>query len=405
MHTSTRTRRSARHPREAGLALAASLFVLAMLLLITASSVMIGSTNVLATRNFRGAARAHFVAESAIMDALQTFNGPGVINFQNDVVGLWPTSYGAGSRAFAPLPGFTYTVTATATPGNPAGAGRFIATANGPERERNVVVANISRSALPLTAPGAVYLATDQHTDATFTGNAFLIDGNDHNYTGGTGPGAPVPGIATRNDTNTQEALGSLKNQQPNDVLGLGFLHGPPTVASIGTYPAAPTIAQMNQFIDDLLARAGVVNDSSTKINGNQAYGTTDAPQITHLTASGGVTIKANGNVSGAGILIVESDLTIQGNLDFKGLVLVRGHTNVQNDPSQTEVTGNGTIWGSLWTQDFNFVVGGSAEVLYSSQAMQLANQVGGGGALPEALVVNSLADCAELPAGTGGCP
>jgi len=401
----TRAARVPRRRRQAGLALAASLFVLALLLLITSASVLIGSTNVLATRNFRGAARAHFVAESAIMDALQTFNGPGVVNFQNDVVGLWGTSYGTGQRGFAPLPGFTYTVSAAASGANPSGAGRFVATANGPERERNVVVATLSRSQFPLTAPGAVYLATDQPTNATFTGNAFLVDGNDHNYLGGAGPGAPVPGIATRNDGNTQEALGSLNGQQPNDVQGLGFLKGPPTVASIGTFPAAPTISQMNQFIDDLLARPGVVTDSSTKVNGNQSYGTTAAPQITHLTASGGVTIKANGNVTGAGILIVESDLTIQGNLDFKGLVLVRGHTNVQNDPSQTEVTGNATVWGSLWTQDFNFVVGGSAEILYSSQALQLANQVGGGGALPAPLIVTSLADCSDLPAGTGGCP
>jgi len=390
------------------MALVASLFALATLLLLTASSLLIGSTNILATRNYRGATRAHFVAESGILDALQTFNGPGVIDFQNDVVGLWGTSFGTGQRSFTPLPGFAYSVTAAAAAGNPAGAGRFVATASGPEGERNVVVANLSRSVLPLTAPGAVYLATDQATDATFTGNAFLIDGNDHLYTGGAGPGAPVPGIATRNDANSQEAVGSLKNQQPNDVRGLGFMSGPPTVPSVGTFPAAPTIAQMNQFIDDLLARPGVVSDNSNQINGNKSFGTLTplAPQITHLTATGGVTIKANGNVSGVGILIVESDLTIQGNLNFKGLVLVRGRTNVQNDPSQTQITGNATLYGSLWTQDFNFVVGGSAQVLYSSQALQLANQAGGGpGALPAPLMVTSLADCAELPAGTGGCP
>ena len=188
-------------------------------------------------------------------------------------------------------------------------------------------------------------------------------------------------------------------------MQGLGYLAGPPTVPSITTFPAAPTVAQMNQFINDLLARPGVVNDGSDKINGNTTYGTTAAPQITQLTNRGGVTIKGNGTVSGAGILIVEGDLTIQGNLDFKGLVLVRGRTNVQNDPSETEVMGNARIWGSLWTQDFNFVVGGSAFVDYSTQALQLANQVGGGGALPAPLQITSIADCAELPSGVGGCP
>ena len=130
-----------------------------------------------------------------------------------------------------------------------------------------------------------------------------------------------------------------------------------------------------------------------------------DAPQITHFTASGGVTIKGNGNASGAGIMIVEGDLTIQGTLQFKGLVLVRGRTNVVQDPSETDITGNVTVYGSLWTQDVNLVVGGSAIVDYSSNALQLANQVGGSGTLPAALVVTSLADCAQLPAGVNGCP
>ena len=161
----------------------------------------------------------------------------------------------------------------------------------------------------------------------------------------------------------------------------------------------------MNRFIDDLLGRTGVVNYGDDKINGSQTFGTVGAPQITHFTSSSGITIKANGDASGAGIMIVEGDLTIQGRLEFKGLVLVRGRTNVINDPSDTDITGNATIYGSLWTQDVNLRVGGSAIVDYSSNALQLANQVGGGEALPAALIVTSLADCAQLPAGANGCP
>src|SRR5712692_11345922 len=119
----------------------------------------------------------------------------------------------------------------------------------------------------------------------------------------------------------------------------------------------------MDQIINDLLARAGVVNYGSNNINGNNTFGTASSPQITHFTASGGVTIKGNGNASGAGIMIVEGDLTIQGSLEFKGLILVRGRTNVVQDPSETDITGNVTVLGSLWTQDVNLVVGGSAIV------------------------------------------
>ena len=392
-------------PREAGFALAVALFAMGTLLLLVASALLIGTANVEATRNFRGAVQVHFVAESAISEALQVANGPGVVNFQNDVVGEWATAFGSGGHAFAPIAGFTYSVAPAASAGSPANAGRFVATALGPRSERNVVVASVTRSNVPLVSPGAVYLATNAATHATFNGNAFIVDGNDHDYNGGAGPAAPVPGIATRSDANTQETLHSLSQQQLDNVQGLGYSNGPPVIPSVATFPAAPSIAQMNQFIDDLLGRTGVVTDDDNNINGKATFGTTDAPQITHFTASGGVRIKGNGNVSGAGIMIVEGDLTIQGSLEFKGLILVRGRTNVVQDPSETDITGNVTVYGSLWTQDVNLVVGGSAIVDYSSNALQLANQVGGGGTLPAALVVTSLADCAQLPAGVNGCP
>src|SRR5437773_203232 len=391
-------------PREQGFALAVALFAMGTLLLLVASALLIGTANVEATRNFRGAVQVHFVAESAISEALQVANGPGVVSFQNDVVGEWATAFGSGGHAFAPIAGFTYSVAPAASAGSPANAGRFVATALGPRGERNVVVASVSRSNVPLVSPGAVYLATNAATNAIFNGNAFIVDGNDHDYNGGAGPAAPVPGIATRSDTNTQDTLKSLK-QQPDNVQGLGYSNGPPVIPSVATFPAAPSIAQMNQFIDDLLGRPGVVTDGDSTINGTATFGTTAAPQITHFTASGGVTIKGNGNASGAGIMIVEGDLTIQGTLGLQGLILVSGRTNVLQDQSETDLSGNMTLYGSLWTQDVNLVVGGSAIVDYSSNALQLANQVGGGGTLPAALVVTSLADCAQLPAGVNGCP
>jgi len=105
------------------------------------------------------------------------------------------------------------------------------------------------------------------------------------------------------------------------------------------------------------------------------------------------------------GEFVVDGDLTIQGTLNFVGLVLTRGRTNVRNALSLAGVIGNGTICGSLWTQGVNLDVGSSLLVGYSTQALALANQVGGGGALPAPLRVTTLADCAVLPAATGGCP
>lgn len=390
-------RRRPRRRGQDGIALVLVLFGLATLLMVTATGLLVGSADVRATRNYRGATQVHFVAESGISEALQVINGPGVIHFQNDVVTPWLTLWGA-QRGFEPLWGFTYNVSAYQTAGDEANSGRLVATGNGPEGVKNVVVANIRRSNIPSTAPGAIYLAADAATNSNFNGNAFTVDGNDHNYTGGLGSAPPVPGISARNDTNTQETINSLSSGQKDNVTGLGYLPGPPIVPSIKTSPAAPTAAQLDQMITDLLAR-GPENHSESQVNGNVTLGTTAAPKIVHFTNAGGVTIKANGNAQGAGIMIVEGNLTIQGNFNYKGLILVRGSTNV------TEVTGNATVYGSIWTSDIQLQVAGSAVVNYSTQALALANTVAGGGALPSPVIVTSLVDCADVPANTGGCP
>jgi len=383
-----------------------SLFTLMVFIVVCATSTLIAGSDIRATRDARGGSQAHFVAESAIAESLQRVNAAGVVNFQNDVVGQWAATWGAGTHAFGPVSGYTYTVTPVASATDPTNAGRLIATANGRESAHNVVVANVVRSDIPSTAPGAIYLATDQTTDTTFQGDNFKIDGNDHDMGGGAGPAPPVPGLSTRNDANRLEALSNLDLGQRDNIRGLGFSLGPPTITpSILTSPAAPSILQMNQMIDDLLARSGVVTDNDPMINGRSDFGTTDAPQITHFTHPTGITVKASGDARGAGIMIVEGDLTIQGNLEFDGLILVRGRTNVEADPSQSIVTGSATVYGSLWTQDINLIVGGHAIVCYSTQALALANQIPGAHALPSPLKVLSLADCGQMPSGVGGCP
>ena len=401
MSTAAKAPTRAKHA-ERGMALVLTLFAIATLLMVAAAGLNIGSSSVQATRNFRGASRVHMVAEAGISEALQIINGPGVINMQNDVVTPWGGIYGSTNKSFSPHGGFSYYVTTAASATDPVNSGRLVAKAYGPEGEFNAVVASVTRSDVPSTAPGAIYLATDDPTNASFQGNAFAVDGNDHNYTGGYGPYPPVPGISTRNASNTAEAINSLNGGQMDNVTGLNFSAGPPIVPSISTSPAAPTSSMLSTMIDDILASSGVQPFSDSNINGMMTFGTTAAPQITYFNNASGVTIKGNGNASGAGILIVEGDFTIQGTLEFKGLILVRGKTSVEAD---TTVTGNATVYGSLWTSDLNLNVGGSAIVYYSTQALALADQVIPSGALPAALKVTQIADCALVSPGVGGCP
>src|SRR5262249_12439520 len=139
---------------------------------------------------------------------------------------------------------------------NTPDTGRPIATPLGPQLARNTVVANGRPPNIPSIPPGAIYLATDPASDPTFKGSSLMVDGNDRKMDGTAGTGAPVPGIATRNDTNAQETRNSLTtNQQKADVQGTGYLPGPPPTPSIAAVPSAPSVSAMDRFITDLLAR------------------------------------------------------------------------------------------------------------------------------------------------------
>src|SRR5213592_3423489 len=146
MSPHTRSARRAPRPAESGIALVLALFAMTTLLVVAASALLVGSADIRATRNYREASQVHFVAESAIAHAMQVVNGPGVVNFQNDVVTPWGTLFGTGARTFAPVGGYTYTVSSSIDPADVVNAGRFVATATGPEGTRNVVVARVTRS-------------------------------------------------------------------------------------------------------------------------------------------------------------------------------------------------------------------------------------------------------------------
>lgn len=395
---------------ERGIAMAMALFTLTALLLCTTSSLLAGAANLHATRNYRGATQVHLVAESAIAEALQRVNGAGVVDFQNDLVGSWASVWGAATHPFGPLPGFSYTVTPIADAADPAGAGRLTAVASGVDGVRHVVVANVVRSTVPSTVPGALYLATDELTATVFQSSPFAIDGTDHDLLGGAGSAEPVPGIATRTDVNTQGALDSLSPSQAGAIRGRGFVPGPPTVASVLTSPAAPTAEQVDRFLEDILAHPRPADRTAAAVDTRLTLGTPEAPEISHFTGAGGLVIEAGGELDGAGIMIVEGNLEVLGRLGFKGIVLVRGALAVGAEvtvltPAVSEpVSPEATIYGSVWAEGLA-LHGGSGLIYYSSQALALANQVSNGGALPAPLRVVALADCAQLPPGAGGCP
>jgi len=389
--------RSSHQGNERGFAMVTAIFVMAMLIGVTAAALRMGQLDIVTTRNYRSASQCLFAAEAGVAHAVGIINQAGVVNLQNDVYNVWTghqAPFAANPQPMAQMAGYFYSVSIAMdayhagdpAPG-PANRGVLTATGTGSDNSWRRVVARIVKSGVPAAPPGAIYLATDNPTNGTFQGNNFGINGNDVNYSNGlAGPQPAVPGITTRTEANAQETRDSLSDQQKDNVQGLGFVPGSPNTPSVSATQGMST-AQINQMITDLLALPhDTVNGSH--LNGNNTFGTPASPKITYLPGDGtGVTF-GNGNSSGAGILIVENALTINGNLNFKGLIIVRGTTQV------TDVTGSATIFGSIWTTDFNLTVGGHADIQYSSEALGLAGQSGGGtNPLPAPVVVTSWRD------------
>lgn len=421
MHSPTaRSSRPNRRARERGIALVFAVFTIAALLVAITGALVTSSANSKSAVNYRQASQAHFVAESAVSHALQTMNAIGVVNYNNEIVANWPTMFGTGNKTFSALPGpqavawgdnstYVYRVANTAG-ANPAAQGTLVATAehrqaDGTVIATNTVVATLQRANNPSTAPGAIYLASDNSTNADFNGNSFTIDGNDHTLAGDVGTGLSIPGISTRNAGNTSETVGSLNGGQQDNIQGYGYQAGPPVVPSVTTSPWAPTVAQINQMIRDMSpapeqCTCSQVNNSCTTCSFGDPYASPSpsckAVQFGTIDSPMNVEVKNNGNIDGCGVMIINGNFDIQGDVTFRGLIIVKGTLTV---------TGSSLVYGSVWTEGVQLQVGGNGQVYYSSEAMALANSVYPTGIIPAPMQLMTMADCADLGSGVGGCP
>lgn len=372
-----------RHRAQTGSALIATLLVLLVMLTLGAGAISFSALDLKVANSDHTGRQAFYAAEAGIQDALNRINRIGVIDFQNDIVNRWNLVYGANPKSIANFATLQYSV---ATPAN-AGAGvwNLISTGTGPSNARRTISVGLRRGPIA-GSPGAVYLASD-NVSAQFSGNAFLVDGNDHDLNASLIAGGETkPGIATRADAVTSQVTGALSDGQKDNVLGLGFSSNPlsPSVMTA----AGPSNADLTQLIADLLAKPHV-DWTSSGISAGTTLGTVASPQITYLTQS---EVTINGNASGAGVLIADGSVTINGNFNFVGWIIVRGSTTINSGPADdgTTVIGNATLVGSLWTGDFDIKIGGSCIVDYSRAAMELANATGGGNATPATMTITS---------------
>jgi len=378
---------------ESGLAMAGLMLVTLLLVAFGSFTVLGTSLDQRASSHFDTGNRALFAAESGVLHALNSMNTAGVINFQNDVVNRWDTTFGTGSRSLSTDTKATYSATVVADATNPAQRGTLTVTGGGPLSARRVVQVKLATGAFD-GAPGAIHLAADGGVDATFRGNSFEIDGRNYNQLGTLLNDLQKPGISTRTEEVNDEVINSLATGQMDNVKGLGFSTSPLTPSVIKGN--GPSVADLDTFVADLLARPGLVTRNDHQLNGNEVFGTVLTPQITYLTDDD---LRLSGTASGAGILIVDGSITITGTLDFIGLIIVRGDTIIESyiqgdNPDETLVSGDANVYGSLWTGNLLITVAGNATVGYCQVCLQLVDNVGGSaGAIPRPMRVVSWAE------------
>jgi len=196
--------------------------------------------------------------------------------------------------------------------------------------------------------PGAVYAEGNMN----FNGNSFYIDGHDHQPTAPydtISGAAPLPGISSPN--NAGPIAGALSAQQLDNVEGSG---GDPSVRTSPVNLDIPAIAaQWAQLAD--LNYAGNLNnpDMST-------WGVIGDLKVVHV--AGDLSIQGNGD--GAGVLIVDGDLHLGGTLNYNGIIIVLGNCDIQGGGNAKNIVGGLMVQGTL-TGTTN--VAGNVKVMYSS--------------------------------------
>ena len=196
-----------------------------------------------------------------------------------------------------------------------------------------------------------------------FNGNAFLLDGHDHDADApfDTIAGAPpVKAVLTKGPPS--DAPYTL--QQQDNVIGQGG--GGSVAQSSFTYDFNALWASLSAASDQSFMGPTSLSSASPSV------GTLDDPKV--MTVSGDLTIQ--GTWQGAGILMVNGNLNMGGGAMYKGIVIATGDVRLAGGgPADVARILGGVIYqGSLINASTQ---GGSARVFWSTEAVMTALSMG----------------------------
>ena len=213
----------------------------------------------------------------------------------------------------------------------------------------------------------------------------------------GSGEGPDVLGVAVHDDQSVVDVSSELGNKEDRvdgvDPTGIDDTALEDLLVNGGGQIGDASVANTNSFdplnandIYSLAQELGAyasgenVHDETNWPDGGSTLGTVDAPQITVLRPSDGVTAQLNGNVSGSGILVIDGHVRLSGTFNYAGLVII-----TSNGLAEVELMGTPLVMGAIIaanpdpdTAPGNTVLDlrGTADVYYSTEALGLAEQV-----------------------------
>ena len=159
------------------------------------------------------------------------------------------------------------------------------------------------------------------------------------------------------------DRCGALSSKPPIYVRSPSAMTGPALFQGTPSFPQqGPLDINLVQAIASLKQGAMVVTTHQSGVN----WGNPTAPftvYVDSLSISGGLTIR---NATGEGILLVEGDVTLEGPIQWRGLIISSGRISVNG------ATGSIRVEGGIWTKEL-VDMAGSLNVTYDSCAIKTA--------------------------------
>jgi hypothetical protein len=216
--------------------------------------------------------------------------------------------------------------------------------------------------------PSAAYIA-DPMADLRLAGNAFLISGEDVDLAGAK-TGELVPGIGVAGDP--KAIKGQFGSAQDDNVVGVG--------GGFSVYQVDQI--DFNPLIEDAVRSTNVRLMPGTVQQPSQPgeWGTLETPAI--LFGAGD--IKISGGGGGAGILVVDGNLTISGSFEWHGLIITRGQIAFAGGGGSKRVVGgvvverdviSGTDSKTGGFLSGDLAVNGTVDVLFSRATLAIISR------------------------------